>query len=128
LYFHRVNGLYCGKWFHFLADNQYAEAYTYNLAPLTNIQYNNNMTPTSGEGYKPCVFRYNNIWYGGIYFEISAAEAGYVYFVGVGNFKPFALDVYDTHPGTVLNSEVYNSLSFSNCSIDSNLYVGTRSI
>ena len=60
---------------------------------------------------RPCTFIYNGVKYGGIEFHFSPAELAVIEFNGVTNFNIFGLDYYDTR-GTVLNSEVNDSLNF----------------
>ena len=70
----------------------------------------------------PCTFTYNGVLYGGIRFKVSDAETQYVTFVGETTFPIFALDIYDSNTKTVLNSEVYNSISTSMIGIASGWY------
>ena len=43
-------------------------------------------------GFRPCTFKYNNVYYGGIEICISAVKLGAVFDTGVGNFDVFGLD------------------------------------
>jgi len=94
--------------------------YVGNVMALVNMEkrYNTEQVSYSGLtiGYnaaniRPCTFTYNGVKYGGIEVYISDSELSIIEFNGVTNFNIFGLDYYDTR-GTVLNSEVNDSLNF----------------
>lgn len=77
----------------------------------------------SGEqtAVRPCTFTYNGVVYGGLEYYLSDAQSDICKFtVFDSNFEVFALDYYDTR-GTVINSEVYNSLNFTNYTVQSKM-------
>ena len=67
--------------------------------------------------FKPCTFKYNNVVYGGVEVKTQDAEAQNITFSGETSFDIFGLDIYNSNTSTVLNEEVYNSLSYDNVSI-----------
>jgi hypothetical protein len=78
---------------------------------------------TSSTSIRPCTFTYNGVTYGGIEVYIAAAELAIVEFNGASNFNIFGLDYLDIDTTTtVLNSEVNNSLNFSNVNLINNMY------
>lgn len=81
-------------------------------------------TRTGFEVFEPCTFKYNGVLYGGVKFNPAPSCFTYVEFTGVTTFPIFALDVYRSDTKTVLNEEVYNSLSSSTVIVDNALYLG----
>ena len=70
---------------------------------------------------RPCTFTYGGVTYGGLEYFLNDAQSDQCAFTVLdGNFDVFALDYYDTR-GTVLNSEVYNSLNFTNYAASSKM-------
>lgn len=64
--------------------------------------------------FKPCVFKYNGIYYGGIEVKPHASlEMSTVIFEGETNFEIFGVDIYDSNSQTVLNQEIYDSLIYN---------------
>jgi len=80
------------------------------------IKRNNNNTP------RACTFTYNNIKYGGVEFYYDDIKSNKVIWDGVGNFIPFGVDYYDTENNVALNSEINNSLNFSEGDIEQGKY------
>lgn len=115
---HRNNGAYGVAEIGINIEAKRSTAYYSNVSYFSNIAL---LSPTAnidtGLGFRPCTFKYNNVYYAGIEFYISSSSASNVYFSGVGNFGVFGLDYYSvSHGGTassVLNSEVYNSLNYT---------------
>ena len=115
---HRNNGAYGVAEVDINIEAKRATAYYSNVSYFSNIAL---LSPTANIntdlGFRPCTFKYNNVYYAGIEFYISSSSASNVYFSGVGNFDVFGLDYYSvSHGGTassVLNSEVYNSLNYT---------------
>ena len=65
-----------------------------------------------GTVIRPCTFTYGGVVYGGLEYFLNDAQSDRCKFTILdGNFAIFALDYYDTR-GTVINSEIYNSLNF----------------
>lgn len=115
---HRNNGAYGVAEVDINIEAKRATAYYSNVSYFSNIAL---LSPTANIntdlGFRPCTFKYNNVYYAGIEFYISSSSASNVYFSGVGNFDVFGLDYYSASHGStassVLNSEVYNSLSYT---------------
>lgn len=120
--FHRSNGLAGMVEINVNMENQYASAY------YTNFFYYSNLNLLAADadintkfGFRPCTFKYNNVWYGGIEVFIAYAQLQYVTFEGVGNFDIFGLDYYripytqsgTSYPAEIINQEVYDSLNYS---------------
>ena len=134
LRFHRSNGMSGAVQIMINCENQYATAYATNVSYISNIE----ILPTtanldSTNGWRPCTFKYNNVWYGGIEIATAVASMEYVSFDGAGNFDVFGLDYYKkaytasgtSHPAEVLNQEIYDSLDYSKWSKAKNhWYVG----
>lgn len=74
--------------------------------------------------FKPCVFTYNGVKYGGIEVKTSDAEASRVTFDGTTTFDIFGLDYYDTNTSSVLNQEVYDSITYDTVIIEKGWYDG----
>ena len=68
----------------------------------------------SSEGWRPCTFIYNGETYAGIEGQFTQSAA--IWAFGSGNLKPFVIPYYDRNSGSVLNSEVYNSINFISAS------------
>lgn len=115
---HRNNGAYGVAEIGINIEAKRSTAYYSNVSYFSNVAL---LSPTANIdtdlGFRPCTFKYNNVYYAGIEFYISSSSASNVYFSGVGNFDVFGLDYYSvSHGGTassVLNSEVYNSLNYT---------------
>lgn len=115
---HRNNGAYGVAEIGINIEAKRSTAYYSNVSYFSNIAL---LSPTAnidtGLGFRPCTFKYNNVYYAGIEFYISSSSASNVYFSGVGNFDVFGLDYYSVSHGStassVLNSEVYNSLNYT---------------
>lgn len=134
LRFHRSNGMNGAVQIMINCENQYSTAYATNVSYISNIE----ILPTTANlddtnGWRPCTFKYNNVWYGGIEIATAAASMEYVSFDGAGNFDVFGLDYYKkaytasgtSHPAEVLNQEIYDSLDYSKWSRARNhWYVG----
>ena len=115
---HRNNGAYGLAVIDINIECKRSTLYYSNVSYLSNLALLS-ATPNldSDLGFRPCTFKYNNVYYGGIEFYISSSSAPTVVFTGVGNFDVFGLDYYSAAHGstasTVLNSEVYNSINFT---------------
>lgn len=115
---HRNNGAYGVAEVDINIEAKRATVYYSNVSYFSNIAL---LSPTANIntdlGFRPCTFKYNNVYYAGIEFYISSSSASNVYFSGVGNFDVFGLDYYSVSHGStassVLNSEVYNSLNYT---------------
>ena len=115
---HRNNGAYGVVEIGINIEAKRSTAYYSNVSYFSNIAL---LSPTANIntdlGFRPCTFKYNNVYYAGIEFYISSSSASNVYFSGVGNFDVFGLDYYSVSHGStassVLNSEVYNSLNYT---------------
>lgn len=115
---HRNNGAYGVAEIGINIEAKRSTAYYSNVSYFSNIAL---LSPTANIntdlGFRPCTFKYNNVYYAGIEFYISSSSASNVYFSGVGNFDVFGLDYYSAAHGStassVLNSEVYNSLNYT---------------
>ena len=81
-------------------------------------------TRTGFDVFEPCTFEYNGVLYGGVKFNPAVSSFTLVEFTGVTTFPIFALDVYRLDTETVLNEEVYNSLSSSTVIVSHDLYLG----
>lgn len=115
---HRANGLAGIADININMENQYSGAYYTNVSYFSNVGLiASNGSLDSSYGFRPCTFKYNDVYYGGIEICISNVNLSAVYYTGVGNFDVFGLDYYtlahDGAPGSALNSEVYNSINFT---------------
>lgn len=122
LAFHRTNGLSGAVEINVQAENQDANAYYFNFDYYSNLNLlDGSAAIETASGFRPCTFKYNNVWYGGIEVFIGNAEFANVTFDGAGNFNIFGLDYYSvahssggtSYPGTVINQEVYDSLNYT---------------
>lgn len=126
---HRNNGAYGVAEIGINIEAKRSTAYYSNVSYFSNIAL---LSPTAnidtGLGFRPCTFKYNNVYYAGIEFYISSSSASNVYFSGVGNFGVFGLDYYSVAHGStassVLNSEVYNSLNYTQWNEEKNAWSG----
>lgn len=120
--FHRSNGLAGIVEINVNIENQYSNAY------YTNFSYYGNLNLLAANadidtkfGFRPCTFKYNNVWYGGIEVFIAFAQLQHVTFEGVGNFNIFGLDYYrvpytqsgTSYPAEIIDQEVYDSLNYT---------------
>lgn len=122
LAFHRYNGLSGSVEINVQAENAYGTAYYFNFDYYSNLNLLDGTADIeTAVGFRPCTFKYNNVWYGGIEVFIGNAEFNNVTFDGAGNFEIFGLDYYSvahssggtSYPGTVINQEVYDSLNYT---------------
>lgn len=118
LAFHRPNGLSGAVEINVQAENQYANAYYFNFDYYSNLNLlGEDANIETASGFRPCTFKYNNVWYGGIEVFIGSAEFNNITFDGAGNFGIFGLDYYSVAHGTtaasILNQEVYDSLNYT---------------
>lgn len=123
IYFKRHNGLSGAGRLEIHMDNRYAGTYTPNYSYFSTIPLNS----ASGDintsvGWRPCVFKYNDVWYGGVEVMLNTADSGYIWFEGESNIDVFAVDYYKVPHGstaaTVVNQEVYDSLDYTKPVID----------
>lgn len=123
LSFHRDNGAAVDRFIDFIIGNQYASAYKYYFSYSANIKrLNETADLDTSTGFRPCVFKYNNVWYAGIEYHSGNAVQQYVSYYGekVG-IDIFGLDYYKcsytsggtTYPSEILNQEVYDSLDYT---------------
>ena len=128
LAFHRANGLSGAVEINVQAENQYVNAYYFNFDYYSNLNLLDGTADIeTAAGFRPCTFKYNNVWYGGIEVFIDNAEFNNITFDGAGNFGIFGLDYYSVAHGTtaasILNQEVYNSLNYTQWTLSrSNFY------
>ena len=61
---------------------------------------------------KMCTFTYNGIHYGGLEIVYNGASPENIVFNGETNFGIFGLDFYNFQSQTILNEEIYNSISY----------------
>lgn len=118
LAFHRENGLSGSVEINVQAENAYGTAYYFNFDYYSNLNLLDGTADIeTAVGFRPCTFKYNNVWYGGIEVFIGNAEFANVTFDGAGNFNIFGLDYYSVAHGTteasILNQEVYDSLNYT---------------
>lgn len=118
LAFHRENGLSGAVEINVQAENSYSTAYYFNFDYYSNLNLiDGNADIETATGFRPCTFKYKNVWYGGIEVFIGNAEFGNVTFDGAGNFDIFGLDYYSVVHGTteasILDQEVYDSLNYT---------------
>ncbi len=66
------------------------------------------------ESLRAVTFTYKGKKYAGIEYYIRPPLYNYVIYEGEGNFDVFGIDFYDTRNNTIINREVYNSISISN--------------
>lgn len=116
--FHRDNGLAGIEEIHINMENQYYGAYYTNVSFISNFPLlSANANKDSAIGWRPCTFKYNDVYYGGI--EVCTGFANYniVAADGMGNFDIFGVDYYsmahDSTASSVLNSEIYNSINYT---------------
>lgn len=118
LAFHRYNGLSGSVEINVQAENRYSTAYYFNFDYYSNLNLlDGTANIETAAGFRPCTFKYNNVWYGGIEVFIGNAEFNNITFDGAGNFEIFGLDYYSVVHGTtaasILNQEVYDSLDYT---------------
>ena len=116
--FHRDNGLAGVEEIRINMENQYYAAYYTNVSYVANFtRLAANADINSAIGWRPCTFKYNNVYYGGIEVCTNIATNETIRAESLGNFEPFGLDYYimsyGSTPSTIVNSEVYNSLNYS---------------
>ena len=111
--FHRNNGLISD----IKADIEIEKKYN-TTVPIAHLRRNIRGLATP----RVCTFTYNGIKYGGIEFYYDNANSDRVIWNGVGNFNPFGVDYYDTKNNVALNSEINDSLNFTEGTIDQGNY------
>ncbi len=116
--FHRSNGL---------SGNVMALVNMEKRYNTTRVNYHGLTMGLNANNIRPCTFTYNGIKYGGIEFFFSDAELSNIEFNGMTNFNIFGIDYYDTR-GTILNSEIYNSLNFSDVNWINGIYMNNTAI
>lgn len=124
--FHRANGVTCTYYIDLQIDQRYSPAYGYNFTYSSNIDLLGETADIDAkQGFRPCVFKKNDVWYAGIEFYLTASAFDYVYFYGeCKNIDVFGLDYYrvpytssgTTYPAEVLDQEVYDSLVYDTAS------------
>ena len=121
---HRNNGLGGVADVHVNIENQYSGAYYTNISYLANVGViASNADINTATGFRPCTFKYNNVYYGGIELYISVVNLQNAFFTGVGNFDVFGLDYYSTNTSSALNAEVFNSINFTQFSKTTNTWL-----
>lgn len=131
IYFHRMNGLEGVNWIRFSIENQYNNAFYFNFNYLSNLTLNTSTEAASGVGFRPCTFKYNDEYYGGVEVFIANAELDTVEFVGSTNFGIFGLDYYrldynDNMNPVIMNQEVYDSLNYTQYIINKQKLYGIK--
>lgn len=131
IYFHRMNGLEGINWIRFSIENQYNKAFYFNFNYLSNLTLNASTEAASGVGFRPCTFKYNDEYYGGVEVFIDNAELDTVEFVGSTNFGIFGLDYYrldynDNMNPVIMNQEVYDSLNYTQYIINKQKLYGIK--
>lgn len=116
--FHRSNGL---------MGNVMALVNMEKRYNTTRVNYHGLTMGLNANNIRPCTFTYNGIKYGGIEFFFADAELSNIEFNGMTNFNIFGIDYYDTR-GTILNSEIYNSLNFSDVNWINDIYMNNTAI
>ena len=128
-YFKRANGLDAPKFLMVQAENQYSGANRFNISTMGEITYNASMTAASGLGFRTCRFQMGSVWYGGIAMAISNANFARVSFVGTSVANTVkGIDIYNRNTGTILNSEIYNSLVYDAGDFKNSLYRNTGTV
>ena len=121
--FHRSNGLDGVAYIDVYIENAYYGAYAFNFSYASNL---NLLTSTTAggtsTGFRPCVFKKNDVWYAGVEFYLNPAQYQRVVFDGeCKGINIFGLDYFSpehtsggtTYPDAVLDQEVYDSLDFT---------------
>ena len=119
LSFHRDNGLSGAGEIEIAIDNRYSTAYATNVSYASNFP----LLPQDADldtaaGWRPCTFKYNDVWYGGIEVMIGTAVYGYMEFNGATNENVFGVKYYTTYkpnsstPAVIDNQEIYDSLMY----------------
>lgn len=116
--FHRDNGLAGIEEIHINMENQYYGAYYTNVSFISNFPLlSASANKDSAIGWRPCTFKYGDVYYGGIELCTGFANYNIVAADGMGNFDIFGVDYYsmahDSTASSVLNSEIYNSINYT---------------
>lgn len=95
----------------------YAGARQCSYSMITN-QENTSTAAVTGDGFRACVFTYNEKHYAGLEYYIASSHRVYYYGMYTNGFEPFMVIYYDANTTTIENSEIYNSITYStdNCS------------
>jgi uncharacterized repeat protein (TIGR02543 family) len=101
--FHRINGLNNSVMVDVAMEGAYGAAYGINVS-LRQLGWHTEYVPV------PVTFTYNGVTYGGLKVRYADAALKHVEFHGASNFDIFAVDYYNSNSGSVLNSEIYNSI------------------
>lgn len=101
--FHRINGLNNSVMVDVAMEGAYGAAYGINVS-LRQLGWHTEYVPV------PVTFTYNGNTYGGLKVRYADAALKHVEFHGASNFDIFAVDYYNSNSGSVLNSEIYNSI------------------
>lgn len=119
LSFHRDNGLSGAGEIEIAIDNRYSTAYATNVSYASNFPLlPQNADLDTAAGWRPCTFKYNDVWYGGIEVMIGTAVYGYMEFNGATNENVFGIKYYTTYkpisgtPAVIDNQEIYDSLMY----------------
>lgn len=119
LSFHRDNGLSGAGEIEIAIDNRYSTAYVTNVSYASNFPLlPQNADLDTAAGWRPCTFKYNDVWYGGIEVMIGTAVYGYMEFNGATNENVFGVKYYTTYkpnsstPAVIENQEIYDSLMY----------------
>ena len=126
IYFHRENGIKGARMIKVLAENQYSKANYFNFSYLSNLELNSSMSATSGNGFRPCTFKYNDTYYGGLLVYIDNPKMQRVYFQGVTSIDMFGVEFYNRNTGEILNEEIYNSLNFNQWDLTGGTFYAPR--
>jgi hypothetical protein len=115
IFLKRNNGLYGATTINVTADKIYN---------TSNMQINYMATGrVNGVIIKPCTFTYNSVKYGGLEIYLSAAESNIVDFAGFSNMQIFGVDFYNTQTSTAINTEINNSLAYTDFTYLDDIYM-----
>lgn len=125
IYRTRFNGLMASYYADVDFNAAYGTANGFFYSLHTNSE-NTSAEARTGNGYRACVFKYNDKYYGGL--EFAQGNAASYYGDGTGTFTPFSVAYYSTdNNGTILNEEINSSLTYSTtqCSRIKDKFYGT---
>lgn len=121
--FHRSNGLDGVAYIDVYIENAYSVAYTFNFSYTSNLNLLASTTAgITSTGFRPCVFKKDDVWYAGVEVYLSPAQYQHVFFDGeCRGISIFGLDYYSpehssggtSYPAEVLDQEVYDSIDFT---------------
>lgn len=108
----RVNGLVPNYVAKVVFNDTYSTAYGAQYSLLSNYENTSKAKLGATSGFRACTFTYNNNRYAGL--EFYQTQAAYFECTKFGgNFSPFAVGYYNVNTGTVLNSEIADSIQYT---------------